>query len=297
MGFWGSSLYANDCTCDVRDSYMDLLENGASKEDAYKKILDDFSEYIGTDEEPLFWYALADTQWRVGRLDDEVKEQALSWIRRKGGEELWLESRSGASGWLKTLAKLEDKLNQPQPKEKRFPNLTNVQWNPWNMGDVYAYCFHGKEAEMMGYSGKYILLQKIGEEQGERGRVYSCVRAFDKIFTEIPVAPSIENIRPLPFSSPEAFVKYASTSTKSMLAMRETIEIRRPRDYPRKHLQYIGNYHFPITKEHHLPSSFSSFYDWGCLEKSLISFHLQWQDYDYQLETSKSIVIRRTKKG
>ena len=32
------------------------------------------------EEEPLFWFALADTQWNYGRLLPEVKEQALAWL-------------------------------------------------------------------------------------------------------------------------------------------------------------------------------------------------------------------------
>lgn len=38
MGIWGSSLYANDCSCDVRDTYKQFLQY-FSNEDAYKKQL------------------------------------------------------------------------------------------------------------------------------------------------------------------------------------------------------------------------------------------------------------------
>lgn len=32
MGAWGSSLYANDTTCDVRDTYMNFLQEQLSDE-------------------------------------------------------------------------------------------------------------------------------------------------------------------------------------------------------------------------------------------------------------------------
>jgi len=77
MGTWSSSLYGNDTTLDVRDSYTDYLLEQLSNQEALEKTLADYQELIGTDEEPLFWFALAETQWKVGRLTPEVKEKAL----------------------------------------------------------------------------------------------------------------------------------------------------------------------------------------------------------------------------
>ena len=34
MGYWGSGLYANDTGMDVRDTYMDLLQDGMDEETA-----------------------------------------------------------------------------------------------------------------------------------------------------------------------------------------------------------------------------------------------------------------------
>jgi len=63
MGAWGTSLYANDTTCDVRDTYMNFLQDQLSNQEAYKKTLEKLSDYIlDPDEAPLFWYALTDTQ-------------------------------------------------------------------------------------------------------------------------------------------------------------------------------------------------------------------------------------------
>ena len=85
MGTWNRKLFSNDATCDIRDTYIEFLKKQLTNEEAYKKTYTEFSELFGTDEEPLFWYAMADTQWQLGRLTPEVKEKALSWISRKGG--------------------------------------------------------------------------------------------------------------------------------------------------------------------------------------------------------------------
>ena len=42
MGFWGSGLYANDTTCDIRDSYIKLLWEEYSNEDAYRIIMEKY---------------------------------------------------------------------------------------------------------------------------------------------------------------------------------------------------------------------------------------------------------------
>ena len=94
MGYWGSGLYANDTGMDVRDTYMDLLQDGMDDETAWNTMLKKFSEYINTDEEALFWYAAADTQWRLGRLRPEVRDKAMMWLARQGGLELWADSTS-----------------------------------------------------------------------------------------------------------------------------------------------------------------------------------------------------------
>lgn len=77
MGTWGTALYANDTSCDVRDTYMKLLQEQLSNEEAYEKILDEYREYIGDEEEPLFWYALAETQWQTGAFNARSKKDSV----------------------------------------------------------------------------------------------------------------------------------------------------------------------------------------------------------------------------
>ena len=69
MGAWGTSLYANDATSDIRGDYVDKLRRGKTNEEATEEIIYENRDIMGdVEEEPLFWYALADTQWNYGRL-------------------------------------------------------------------------------------------------------------------------------------------------------------------------------------------------------------------------------------
>ena len=150
MGFWGPGLYSNDTTMDVRDTYKGFLGDQLSSEEAHEKTLEQYQELIGSDEEPLFWFAFAETHWRVGRLLPEVKDKALNWIERGGGLDLWEENPKGKIGWQGTLLKLKEKLESPMPRERKFPK---IDLNPWSMHDVYAYQLHGEHAEKRGLEG------------------------------------------------------------------------------------------------------------------------------------------------
>ena len=44
---------------DVRDKLDDLLKSGVSPQDVYQEMLKCFEEVLSTDEESLFWFALA----------------------------------------------------------------------------------------------------------------------------------------------------------------------------------------------------------------------------------------------
>lgn len=86
-------------------------------------MLAEYRSIIGDiDEEPLFWFALADTQWNWGVLLSPVKEKALYWINQSGStfprhstEAVELEREQ----WKKTVLNLKKKLLSPQPPAKK----------------------------------------------------------------------------------------------------------------------------------------------------------------------------------
>ncbi|MCL2189991.1 MAG: hypothetical protein FWC16_13575 [Defluviitaleaceae bacterium] len=217
MGTWSSSLYGNDTTCDVRDTYIGLLEKQSGSLDAYNKTMETCRSFIEDESEaPLFWYALAESQWKTGRLLPEVKDKALEWIDKKGGIELWGKSKTGATGWQKTLNKLKNKLNTEQRKEKRFRLKIIPNQNPWELNDVYAFQIQGettfKYAKTM--HGKYILMQKIGEMESTKNSpdIVMIVQIYNRVFSSLPtvedVHDTIQNYSLLPlYSSPDIKVE------------------------------------------------------------------------------------------
>ena len=75
MGAWGIGLYQDDVAEDVREDYKSYLREGLNNEQAYEKIFIQYKEVINDSEDgPIFWFALADTMWELGKLNNEVKE-------------------------------------------------------------------------------------------------------------------------------------------------------------------------------------------------------------------------------
>lgn len=272
MGTWGTSLYANDSICDVRDAYLGFLEKQASNQEAYEKTLEKYKEYIGDQDEPLFWFALAETQWRVGRLMPEVKEKALGWMEKDGGLELWEESKDKDVRWEKTLEKLHVKLESEQPKEKRFRKINIPFQNPWNLNDVYAYrvhkkCVHEDEAAVY---GKYILMQKIGEGIcSDSDDTIMRIQIFDRLFDEVPsfddALETIRNYQLLPFSNPldqrrryrqrllgkpDPFDMSQAVCIFNPLKMSALLEQYYNPSYPKDEATYICTVDSPPNKQH-----------------------------------------------
>jgi len=174
---------------------MKHLQEQLSNQQAYLKTIELFNGIEEIPEEaPLFWYALADTQWKTGRLMPEVKSKALEWIKNKGGMELWEESKTGGASWQKTLDKLKEKIMSEQPKEKKIRKPLNQ--DPWNLGGVCAYHLHTEVAKEHGALGKYMVLQKMGKTTNSE---VMKVHVFDKLFDDIPTLADLNGIRLLPF--------------------------------------------------------------------------------------------------
>ena len=278
MGAWGTSLYDNDITCDVRDTYTKYLQDQLSNQEAYSKTIEMFSGIEDSpDDIPLFWYALADTQWQVGRLMPNVKANAMEWIEKNGGVALW--RGSDASGWKRTLKELKALLNTQMPPEKKIRKPVKLTQNLWNIGDVYAYLFHTGESERYGVRGKYMLIQKIGEGKHFTDDILMRVHVFDKLFDNIPALDEITSIRLLPFDYP-----YATRT----LQMYNLLELFRKNDYPADYLTYIGNMPAPanVITSNYFPETYTR---WGRIERLGLFFKL-WQDKEY--ETVKEGVFR-----
>lgn len=163
MGAWGANLYQDDVALDVKDEYKDNLRRGKTNEEAMQEIIDKYQELLEDKEDRgVFWLALADTQWNLGRLDEQVKEQALEIIELGTDLKRWEINEKLYNKRKEILEKLKEKLLSPQPEEKRMPKYRTYKCE-WKNGDVFAYQLKSEYAKEQGLEGRYLIIQKIDE--------------------------------------------------------------------------------------------------------------------------------------
>lgn len=161
MGTWGVGLYQDDITCDIQDEYLDWLRIGKTNEEATSIILADGEEYGDDEEYAAIIIALADTQWKKGRLLPEIKEKALEYI--KNGTELkrWQEEPKLFEKRKKVLEKVAERLNLPQPPEKKLAPL-RLKKRLYPGGNIILYKLQAPEFKNTKWYGSYVSLKVIG---------------------------------------------------------------------------------------------------------------------------------------
>ena len=186
MGAWGTGLYSNDTASDIRFVYVDHLRRGKTNEEAVKLLLEKNEDWLDDVEEaPLFWYALADTQWNYGRLLPEVKEKALYYLSQDDELERWREAgEDKLKKWLNTLENLKAKLLTEQPPEKKVSKYRLYKCT-WNVGDIFAYRFTSDYSKEKGFFGKYAYFKKVSETDWWPGHIVPIVQMFKVISDEV----------------------------------------------------------------------------------------------------------------
>jgi len=279
MGFWGTKLYDNDLTCDVRDYYIELLKEKCNDEEAYNKTIKYFDMMINSDEEPFFWYALAETQWKVGRLIEYIKNNALAWIEKEGGLDFWEDNIVYVSKWKHTLMKLKSTLLAPIMKKKTFHVLKQFISNPWSIGDLYAFCFYSEASKDRGIYNKYIILQKIGDEYSYNKIKYSRVQIYNKIYDYIPKKQEIYSEKLLPLIGPfdKSRMLFGEKQFNIENFFNRLLFLDRNSEKIKKYYIYIEN----DTNFKNLNIKDQDTAPFSCVDEWVGSLYFDWKNYDY----------------
>ncbi len=238
MGAWGTSLYSNDTVCDIRGDYADKLKRGKTNEEATQELINENQDILGDiEEEPLFWFALADTQWNYGRLLPEVKEKAIYFLEQEEELERWQDSgKKQIDAWKKSLASLRKKLEMSQPPEKKVSKYRLYQCK-WQLGDVFAYRFSSDYSREKGFAGKYTAFRKVSESTWWPGHIIPVVQVYKLISNSLPSINYLSEIEILPPFYP----KMMKNNTNQMRDRRICLITESDRSIPQANLTKIGN--------------------------------------------------------
>lgn len=90
MGSWGTGIRDDDFVCDTEAFFQEQLKDGQSVKDASELTQLHFADALDdSDDEPLFWIALADMQLTYGELQTEVLQRVHEIIESDKGMERW----------------------------------------------------------------------------------------------------------------------------------------------------------------------------------------------------------------
>ena len=276
MGAWGTSLYANDSASDIRGDYVDRLRQGQSNEEVTQELIKMNQDIMGdVEEEPLFWFALADTQWNYGRLLPKVKEKTLFFLSQDGELQRWKESgEKQLNAWIKTLEKLKEKLLTPQPAEKKIYKYRLYQCK-WNFGDVFAYQLNSEDSKEKGVFGKYIVFRKVSEDVLWPGHIVPSVNVYQWIGSDIPSLDEVKQMTLLPQKwLPVVYEKKPNKEKEYLFNLLTESE----RAIPKDKLKFIGN----LPGNDFIPYRGPKYYSgnageyWDQFEKEILQQYFAW---------------------
>jgi len=176
MGVWGTAIFSDDNAADLRQDYRRLIGDGVSGPQATDRLLKEWAPEGDPALEPVFWLALAVTQWSCGRLEERVKAKALAVIENGSALAQW--RGSGNKVERKRQAVLDatrKKLESPQPVARPIKNRALARCE-WARGDLIAYQL---------LSGNWIVLRML-DPHTDQGGSYPVCELFDWQGPELP---------------------------------------------------------------------------------------------------------------
>jgi hypothetical protein len=170
MGAWGTAIFSDDFALDVKGEYQTLLAFGTPEDKAFnltKKYF--FNEGIeGTEDEPVFWLAIASIQQRYGILSAEVKEAAIHYIDGGSAMQIWEESASqkDIKKRKQVLDNLKKLLIDSPLHKKKVPKPDSYSKPRWQIGDLVLSQIAPNANDGYWYINKYVLYRvvKINQE-------------------------------------------------------------------------------------------------------------------------------------
>jgi len=186
MGTWGTAIFSDDLAADLREQWRNLIGEGLSPREATDRLVVEYERSVhDIDEGPVFWLALAVSQWKTGRLLEDVRTRALEVIA--GGADLarW-ENPADRRARERVLAKARAQLLSDPPPRKKLRRRA-LSTTPFVPGDVFAYR-HG--------NGRWFVLW-VSDNETDRGGTYSDAELVDYEGKEVPLLDDVIGLPPM----------------------------------------------------------------------------------------------------
>lgn len=217
---------------EVKEEYVELRQNGIARDDAVASLKHSYRHEIdrgAEDDGILFWIGLADAQYMLKELSEEVARQGFIAI-----------DQIGKTDWQITPGDLNRRRERyakaPMPERKKVNKPKRYRCS-WLMGDTFAYQLFGEEAEQFGLVGRYVLFRKVSEVEAWNGAIEPVVTVT--MWDESPLPTTTEEFQRLPI------LKLANGRheiPKDQFIYRTEMLIDNEKMLKQLNLQYLGNF-------------------------------------------------------
>lgn len=169
----GPAIFSDELAAAVRREYSALLSIGRSDEEVERQLIEYYDVFAndGGPDEAVFWFALALSEWKKGRLSSLAKKRALDCIENGINLKSW-DIPGEQKNYQKRVAvieELKEKLLSEQPERKKVKKLT-IHHCPWKEGDLLAYRAISCPPEKYLYN-KYLLLRVVEVQKYPLSRI------------------------------------------------------------------------------------------------------------------------------
>lgn len=161
LGIWGTGLYDNDCTADVKDALEDLLLNNAPPQTAAAKIREIFQPiFTDPDDGPLVELALQEQLFHMGAIKESDRKKMIAYLQSGADLSRWmLENPEAVTERQNEIVRLELLFSSPLPRRMSKSKNGVASIFNWCVGQVFALPITKSQE----YIGEYILLYVCGE--------------------------------------------------------------------------------------------------------------------------------------
>jgi hypothetical protein len=184
MGAWGDKLFQDDTAQEARDAYKAILSKGLDGTAATDEFLKQWKDELDdSDDGPTVWFALADTQWKLGRLEPRVQKRAISLIDKGSSLDRWREAGpKELAKRQRILDDLKERWTSPQPKKAEIKVKAPSKIATWTPGELISYRLA---------SGKQVILCLEEIHEGHHARL----SALDWVGDEVPVGAALNKLK------------------------------------------------------------------------------------------------------
>ena len=216
---------------EIKEEYIKLRQGGTGRAEATEMLKRSYSRELTSgqrDDGILFWIGLADGQYAVQELSEEVAKAATNAL-----EALMHSGVSIATNDIRR--RFMHYSNAPMPEQQQVQAPRKYRCT-WKKGDVFAYLLSGQLAITQGIAGKYVILRVVDVVEFDDGaqRPVAMLTMWDS---------DLESWDPVVFSQMHSMIlaygRYGMPS--SLFEYRAVIWFRTHAQEKKVPLKYLGN--------------------------------------------------------